>query len=62
MIGSGRSDITQFVSSALKVVPTDRVMSGSADFEITIDQNANTELNGPARARAVVAPVASKTK
>ena len=43
LIGAGRSDTTQFVSSALKVIPTDRVMSGSADFEITIDKNADTQ-------------------
>jgi hypothetical protein len=49
MIGAGRSDITQFVSSALKVVPTGQVMSGSADFEITIDKNANTDLASPTR-------------
>ena len=49
MIGSGRSDITQFVSSALKIVPTGQVMSGSADFEITIDRNADTDLASPAR-------------
>jgi hypothetical protein len=41
LIGAGRSDTTQFVSSSLKVVPTDLVMSGSADFEITIDKNAS---------------------
>lgn len=49
MIGAGRSDVTQFVSSALKIVPTARVMSGSAEFEITIDKNANTDLPGPGR-------------
>ena len=49
MIDSGRSDVTAFVSSALKVVPTGDVMSGSADFQITIDKNANTDLAGPAR-------------
>jgi hypothetical protein len=41
LIGAGRSDTTQYVSSAIKVVPTDRVMTGSADFEITIDKNAD---------------------
>jgi hypothetical protein len=43
LIGAGRSDTTQFVSSAVKVVPTDRVMSGTADFEITIDKNAEAQ-------------------
>jgi hypothetical protein len=44
LIGAGRSDTTQFVSSIVKVIPTDRVMSGSADFEITIDKNADLQL------------------
>lgn len=44
MIGAGRSDTTQFVSSAVKVIATDRVMSGSAEFEITIDKNANSDM------------------
>ena len=48
MIGAGRSDTTQFVSSAVKVIASDRVMSGSAEFEITIDKNANTEAPTPA--------------
>jgi hypothetical protein len=49
MLGAGRSDTTEFVSSALKIVPTALVMSGSCDFEITIDHNADTELATPAR-------------
>ena len=40
LIGSGRSDVTPFASSSRVVVPTDRVMSGSADFEITVDRHA----------------------
>jgi hypothetical protein len=44
LIGAGRSDTTQFVSSSLKIVPTELVMSGSADFEITIDKNADTQV------------------
>jgi hypothetical protein len=43
LVGAGRSDTTQYVSSALKIVPTERVMSGSADFEITIDKNAEPQ-------------------
>ena len=43
MIGSGRSDTTLFVSSSLKVIPMDRVLAGSAEFEITIDRNADTD-------------------
>ena len=43
LIGAGRSDTTQFVSSSVKVVPTDLVMNGSAEFEITIDKNADSQ-------------------
>ncbi len=43
MIGSGRSDTTLFVSSSLKVIPMDRVLAGSAEFEITIDRNADLD-------------------
>ncbi len=41
LVGSGRSDVTPFASSSRVVVPTDRVMSGSADFEITVDHDAD---------------------
>ncbi len=41
LIGSGRSDVTPFASSSRVVVPTDRVMSGSADFEITVDRHVD---------------------
>lgn len=43
LVGADRSDTTQYVSSALKIIPTPRVMSGSADFEITIDKNAEPQ-------------------
>ena len=43
MLDSGRSDITSFVSSTVKVVPTDLVMTGSADFSITIEKQRKVE-------------------
>jgi hypothetical protein len=43
LIGAARSDTTQYVSSAIKIIPTERVMSGSADFQITIDKNADRQ-------------------
>jgi hypothetical protein len=49
MMDAGRSDTTEFISSALKIVPTDWVMDGSCDFDITVDQNANTDLSGSPR-------------
>jgi hypothetical protein len=53
MIGAGRSDTTPFISSTLKVVPTGCVMSGSAEFEITVDRNADTGVT-PATTRPAV--------
>jgi hypothetical protein len=47
MLGAGRSDTTAFISSSVKIVPTPEVMSGSADFMITIDKNAKVEIGGP---------------
>jgi hypothetical protein len=43
LVGAARSDTMQYVSSSVKIVPTERVMSGSADFEITIDKNAEPQ-------------------
>jgi hypothetical protein len=37
LLEAGRSDTTAFVSSAVKVVPVDRVMDGAAEFQITIE-------------------------
>ena len=37
LLGAGRSATTAFVSSTVKVIPTDDMMSGSAEFAITID-------------------------
>ena len=47
LLGAGRSDTTAFVSSTTKSVPTDLVMSGSAEFAITIDPTAKVEVAGP---------------
>ncbi len=49
---AGRSDITQFVSSTVKTIPTEYVMDGSADFSITISRNSRVEVTGPPRATA----------
>jgi hypothetical protein len=43
MLGSGRSDVTPFVSSKVKSVPAGMVMEGSAEFEITIDSEVRVE-------------------
>jgi hypothetical protein len=47
LLGAGRSNTTPFVSSTIKVVPTQMVMSGAANFAITIDPQAHVEVAGP---------------
>src|SRR5439155_5510853 len=43
LIGAGRSNTTPFVSSTTKIIRTGHLMSGSAQFEVTIDKNAHVE-------------------
>ena len=47
LLGAGRSNITGFVSSTTKTIPADMVMSGSAEFAISIDPRAKVEVVGP---------------
>jgi hypothetical protein len=46
LMGAGRSTITPFVSSTVKVVPTDMVIKGAAEFTITVDNNAKLAVAG----------------
>jgi hypothetical protein len=48
MLDSGRTDITPFVTSTVKVVPAGYVMSGSAEFQLTIERRGKVETSGPA--------------
>ncbi|MGD1275780.1 MAG: hypothetical protein ABR964_00985 [Tepidisphaeraceae bacterium] len=59
LMGSGRSDITPFVSSTVLVVPTDLVMNGSADFTLTIEKHGKVEVAAP-RKQENPAPAAGK--
>lgn len=43
LLEAGRSDITPFLSSKTKVIPTDDVMDGSASFQITVESAARIE-------------------
>jgi hypothetical protein len=43
LLGAGVSDTTAFVSSTLKIVPTNMVMDGAANFSITIDHESKVE-------------------
>jgi hypothetical protein len=40
---AGRSDVTPFLSSKVKIIPTDDVMDGSASFQITVESAAHLE-------------------
>jgi hypothetical protein len=59
LLGAGRSNITPFVSSKVKVVPTEMVINGSAEFAITIDSTAKVEVanSKPAKAEPAAAPL-----
>jgi hypothetical protein len=48
LLGSGRTDITRFVSSTIKIAPSDLVMNGQADFSITIERHGKVEVAAPA--------------
>lgn len=54
MLSAGRSNTTPFVSSTVKTLPTDHVMSGSAQFAITIERD--TKVLPPARPRPEARP------
>lgn len=54
LLGAGRSNISPFMSSAVKIIPTPNVMEGSAEFTITIDSEIRVEVAGkPPRAEQV---------
>lgn len=52
MLGAGLSNTSAFVSSTAKVVPTEYVMEGAAQFNITIDRQAKVE--NPVKGRGEV--------
>jgi hypothetical protein len=57
LMGAGRSDITEFVSSTVKIIPTELVMNGSADFSITIEKHSKVEVASAKPAKSdTVAP------
>ncbi|HEY8667554.1 MAG TPA: hypothetical protein VIL86_12870, partial [Tepidisphaeraceae bacterium] len=47
LISAGRSNTTPFITSTVKIVPTEDVMAGSAQFAITVDKDAKVEVGGP---------------
>jgi hypothetical protein len=48
MLGSGRSNTTAFVSSTVKIIPTELVMKGAAEFTIEINSEGRVETGGSA--------------
>ncbi|MCC6424497.1 MAG: hypothetical protein IT447_13570 [Phycisphaerales bacterium] len=61
LMDAGRSNTTPFVSSTVKVIPTPLVMSGAAEFQITIDQYAKVEVAGkPPKAEPAQPPPAKQ--
>ena len=46
LMGAGLSSTTPFVSSTLKIVPTQEVMQGAASFTITIDREFKIDMGG----------------
>lgn len=64
LLGAGRSDVTPYVTSTVKVIPTSMVTSGSAEFAITIDPAARVEVLGPkpANPEPAAAPQPTKAK
>jgi hypothetical protein len=51
MMDAGLSNTTSFVSSTLKVLPTELVMEGSATFTLTIDREAKVDTGQPKPAK-----------
>ena len=43
MLDSGRSNITPFVTSTVKIAPAGLVMSGSADFTIDVERQETVQ-------------------
>jgi hypothetical protein len=58
LLGSGRSNVTPFVSSAVRVVPTPFTLSGSADFVVTIEASGKPAVGADAREPATTQPAA----
>jgi hypothetical protein len=57
LLGAGRSNTAPFVSSTTKIIPTEHLMAGAAQFEVTIDKNARVETGAgkpPPRSEAPV--------
>jgi hypothetical protein len=43
LLGAGRSNMTPLVSSTVKQIPTDVLMSGAVQFQIKVNRNARID-------------------
>ena len=46
LTNAGRTDTTAFASAETKIIPTDLIFSGAAEFAIKVDSNRHVELAG----------------
>ncbi|HMB95187.1 MAG TPA: hypothetical protein VKK61_04035 [Tepidisphaeraceae bacterium] len=68
LLDAGLSNVTPFVNTALKIVPTEMVMNGSAEFDIEI--NSESRVEGPtsrpskaeSKATGAAAPIVVESK
>lgn len=47
LLASGRSDTTAYTSSTVRIIPTELVMSGAAEFAIQVDPPAKVSVGAP---------------
>ena len=57
LLASGRSNMTPFVSSTVKIVPTEMVMNGSAEFTIDVQPQSKVAVGSP-RGTKIESPAA----
>jgi hypothetical protein len=60
LLDSGRTDVTAFTSSNVKVIPTDLVFTGSASFSITVDRDLKLDIATSGHATSVT-PAGAQT-
>ena len=56
LLEAGRSDVTPFISAAVKIVPAGIVMNGSSQFEVEIESAERTAAPRAAKPEPHVAP------
>jgi hypothetical protein len=62
MLASGRSNITAFVSSAVKIIPTDLVMTGASEFMIEVEPPSKVAVGAPRGVKPEASTAAPKVE